>query len=98
MKCVVYSLLLGLSLSGCLEAKVDEMELHYKQANIVKDGGSIVVEFTDNNEVPVSYLFRKDNRIFRADHDEGWIAVGSPVDSKLELAALEREIAAHVEK
>ena len=43
MKCVVYSLLLGLSLSGCLEAKVDEMELHYKQANIVKDGGSIVV-------------------------------------------------------
>lgn len=98
MKCVIYSLLLGLSLSGCRESKVDVMELHYKQADIVKDGGSIVVDFTDKNEVPVSYLFRKDNRVFLADLDGGRIAVGSVVDSKLELAALEREIAAHIEK
>ena len=92
------TLLLGLSLSGCLKSKGDDMELHYNQASIVKDGGSIVVEFTDKNEVPVSYLFKKDNRVFLADHDKGRIAVGALVHSKLELAVLEREIAAHIEK
>lgn len=92
------TLLLGLSLSGCLKSKSADMELHYKQASIVKDGGSIVVDFTDKNNVPVSYLFRKDNRVFLADHDKGRIAAGALVHSKLELAALEREIAAHIEK